>query len=397
MSFCEVCVLSKKKTAFFLTLCLLFLPGCSGTSIYTDYHEVEDLELIRSVGVDKAANQVEITICSGVGLSGSAPKMYTNKAKTLSTALTVIQKEPVGKKMYYAHTEHFIIGEEAAREGIEEYLDYVERSPEMRLDTNMFIVKGSKAQEVITAVATEKTAAADMLHFMAEDVDQLGLGKVYNCGDVASALAKSGCALVMAIELKETKDLSEESAEQMIAPAGYAVLEDGHLVKFLSLEESHGVSILTNSMHFDSLEIPFDGEGNYITMGVEKVRASISPRYEKGEIQSVDINLEVETSITEIDRMIDLMDEKVREEIALQVAKIQKDRVEDAIKAAQEINVDFLDIGSKIEMQTPVKFQKMQQSWEDIFPDLEMNVKVKTTLTRTYDTGQPIDIKGSEA
>ena len=95
--------------------------------------------------------------------------------------------------------------------------------------------------------------------------------------------------------------------------------------------------------------------------------------------------------------MIDVMDEKVREEIALQVAKIQKDRVEDAIKAAQEIKVDFLNIGSKIEIQTPVKFQKMQQSWEDIFPDLEMNVKVKTTLTRTYDTGQPIDIKGSEA
>ena len=62
-------VLSKKAVILLLALSLLALPGCSGTSIYTNYHEVEDLELIRTVGVDKAANQVEVTICSGVGLS----------------------------------------------------------------------------------------------------------------------------------------------------------------------------------------------------------------------------------------------------------------------------------------------------------------------------------------
>ena len=389
--------MSKKAVILLLALSLLALPGCSGTSIYTNYHEVEDLELIRTVGVDKAANQVEVTICSGVGLSGSAPKMYTNRARTLSTALSVIQKEPVGKEMYYAHTEHLVIGEEAARNGMEEYLDYVERSPEIRLDTNMFLVKGASAQEVITQVATEKTAAADILHFLANDVNKLGLGKVYSCGDVASALAKNGNALVMAIELEESKELSENSAEKMIAPAGYAVLKDGYLQRFLSMQESYGVSILENSTDYDDLEVPCDDEGNYVTLGVEKIDTSISANFENGEILSVDILVEVETSVTEADCMIDIMDAKVRKTIAEQVSAIQSDRVKSALRAAQDMNIDFLNLGNKIEIKSPVKFKKMQNKWEDIFSALPIRVEVKTTLERTYNTGQPIEVVGSEA
>ena len=44
---------TKQRLSLFTLGLALLLSGCSGTSIYTDYHEVEDLELIRTIGVDE--------------------------------------------------------------------------------------------------------------------------------------------------------------------------------------------------------------------------------------------------------------------------------------------------------------------------------------------------------
>ncbi len=373
----------------------LTLTGCSGANIYTDYHELEELELIRTIGVDLKEDKVLTTICSGVGLSGSPPQIYSGEEKALATALNMLQKEPVGKKMFYSHVEHIIVGEEAAKEGISRYLDYVERSPEMRLDTNMFIAKGSMAKDVMTKVVTDKIAAADILYYMREDVDKLGLGKVYSCGNISSSLAKNGSALVMAIELAENMDLSEKSAEKMIKPAGYAVIKDGKLLTFLDTEQSHGVSIITNGMHFDDIEVTLE-DGTRVTIGVEGTRAGFTPHFEDGELKSVDFEVEVEATITEVDAMINIEKESVRRAVADTVTEVEKARIESAISASQEMGVDFMDIGSAVELRAPVKFKKMPRSWESIFPYININVKIGTDVLRTYDTINPMNVTGGE-
>lgn len=378
-------------------ICLFFcvaLSGCSGATIYSDYREVADLEIIRTIGIDKSESGVIIIASTGTELSSQSPKMFRAEGASITDALRNIQTTPMGQSLYFAHTEHLLIGEEAAKDGIASYLDFVERISEMRLDTNMFVVRNGTAEEMMTNCSGKGSSASDMLSFLETNIKNVGDGYVYTCEDIAAGLASKGTALIMAVKTADTNVIGDESGEKIVLSSGFGVIKDGKLVDFLTNDETRGAALLMEKVSFDNA--PIDMDGVIVSLGLNGESVQIFPIFSGNKLDSVEIVIVVESNIEEVSGDIYVSDPAVRRTLSQKLAELEVQRVASAIEHAQNIDLDFLSLGSAVERKAAAQYRSMTPSWADVFSDITFNIKVKSIVRRSYDIENPFNVSGKE-
>lgn len=143
----------RRITALLLAgLAALTLTGCRrGPGLLPYAREIEDMELMQTLGVDRAGEgQVEVTASSGSGdPAEGAATVVSGQAGTISAAVLGMQGRapPTSTSATWASS----CWEELARQGVEPALDYILRDVETRLDTALYLVRGGTAGKAITA------------------------------------------------------------------------------------------------------------------------------------------------------------------------------------------------------------------------------------------------------
>lgn len=385
----------KKLAVPFLILGLIatVVAGQSGSSIYSNYREVTNLSLIRTIGIDKDEQVAIITAGSGTGLHGEVPNITTQSAYSVPAALSRLQYSAGENEPFVAHTSNIVVGEEVAKSGMTSILDYTARSTNMRLKTGLFVVRGGTAQELITETAGENSSASDMLEFLERNIEFVSEGAVFNVRDVIEALARDGCALVMAVELGESNEITEGSAEKVIIPAGFAVIKGAELIGYVPTEISLGVCILTGNMKGADIVVD-DEEGLNISLRLTASNCKARSVVKDKKVEKLVIDINIETAITECERLIDPGAVGVREALADKVEQYVYDQVCRVLDLSQEMGVDFTAIGRKaalIRFDAPLQAEK---EWREIFPDIELEVNVSADIHRTFDLNESIDYGG---
>ena len=119
--------------------------------------EPDELEMIRTLGVDRSEAGFTVTAATGTGIDGSPPVMRTGEGMTVDDAMELLQKTSRGQEPFYSHTEHVIIGEDLAKSGVTEVLDFMARSSEMRIGTAVTVSKGMTANRLMSSAFSEKS------------------------------------------------------------------------------------------------------------------------------------------------------------------------------------------------------------------------------------------------
>ena len=195
----------RRITALLLAgLAALTLTGCRrGPGLLPYAREIEDMELMQTLGVDRAGEgQVEVTASSGSGdPAEGAATVVSGQAGTISAAVLGMQGEG-SSYLYFGHVGQLLLGEELARQGVEPALDYILRDVETRLDTALYLVRGGTAGKAITA-AGEDGSAADRLEALAEDAGLLAGSMPRTVKDALSDLYAQGATFLPAVEADE--------------------------------------------------------------------------------------------------------------------------------------------------------------------------------------------------
>lgn len=383
------------KRALPLLMLPALLSGCSGTTVYSNYRDIAAIEIVRVMSADVSGGGMEVYAATGADDDGKPPKIYRWEGETFATAVNALRRLPVGKDSFFSHTEHIVIGEETARLGIAGIMDYIERAAEMRFDTNIFIVEGGKASELVLETTGEDTSAADMLYYLTQDASKTGTGFVPDCGDIAEALSGDGVALASAICLTESADAAEGSVESMIEMCGLAVIEDGSVTFFVPERETRGVTILMDKLEYATAAVP-DGEGGSATLGITKAKPDVKAVYRDGALTEIDISVKIDANVLQLDNRIDIDSEDVRRALAVELAEAEREGIEGAIRLSQERGVDFLDLKGAAKRESPSKFKAVEGQWDVLFPRLPINVSIEASIKRTYDLEQAIPVTGEE-
>lgn len=369
------------------------VSGCSGNSLYAEYRDVESLEMVRTMGVDSGEDGVTVTVGAGMSLEGAKPRIIKESAETMAAALYMLEQSANRRKPFYSHTTHLVIGEAAAVGGIAGYLDYFERMLEMRMNTGVYLVKGGTAEELLVGTSKGDSYSDEILSFVEEDVTRLTQGYVFTCMDIAVSLARYGCALVMALELEDSDVDGAEEGEKMVKPCGFGILQNGALVGYLTQEEAHGACVLKNLAQEAAATVE-DGQGGLATLQIVQMKTTYKPVFEDGVLIRLDAVIQIEANVMELEHTVDIQSEAVRAEFARQLEEQERACAEKAIARAQEMGADFLALEGVVARKKAVQFAKMERSWADIFPELEIAVHVEATVLRTYDVDIPVEVSG---
>ena len=221
----------------------MLCSGCSTGAISSNYRPVEDLELIQTIGVDRAPEGVCLSAATGKAGEGEAPKRMTQSGVSMLAALDQLQDRTPSAELFYAQTSYLLLGEEAAAAGgLAPLLDFIARDPDMRLSAPLFIVRGGTAQQAVMETGDDKTDVTEALVALEKDIALDGTSHACSCTDIARALAGSGCAVVGAVTCVRTPE--DEGGKLALAPAGYAIFRDGDYVGSIEPETARGASML---------------------------------------------------------------------------------------------------------------------------------------------------------
>lgn len=378
--------MKRRWTALFI-LPLLLLSGCRPADVLPYAREVERMALMRTLGVDAAEDGVRVTVASGVQSKGAdkgeePPLVLSRTAGTVSGACLAMQSYGTSD-IFYGHVGQLLLGESLAEQGLAEALDYVERDPEMRLDTDLFIIKNATAEQAIFATAARTAAPADRLDALEADAGLLAGSMPRSVKDVLSGLARDGASFAPAVTLTPRREGDGGAGEEYdLNTAGYAVFKEDTLAGWAEGDAARGVNLLLGQVEADLLELNRP-EGRF-ALRVVGARTRVRPVFDGATLSGLEVRCGVEANIAEAPPGLELS-EAVLDALRAALETVEEGRLRQALTLAQTLDADFLGLCRQAGLSAPWHWADLQTAWPPAFAGLPIQVEVSANIQRSYD------------
>lgn len=388
----------KKLILILIIICMLpSLAGCehAGT-IYSNYREVEQLQLIRAVGVDLDGEDVRMTISSGERNEGGESMLLSRNAESLATAANSLQDYAAGQELFYAHTQYFLFGQAAAEQGIERYLDYIERSTTLPMGISLFVVRGEKAETLMTRSGDGQYDTGQSLTALKDVVNRRGDNHIFTCADTARALSENGAALICALRpaaLEGSAFTSDTKAEVTAVPDGFGILRAGRLVGFIEPDEALCAAMLIDS-GMSSIVLS-DADGGLVTLSLEGTDVRLEPAWNgDGSLGYVDVNVSARAKLIEVSQYHDTADHELLDLFGRLLSQELDRRFTNLLSMENQFRADFLGLGDMLRDRDAQRFDAMPQSWNELLGDVDFRVNVSAKVGRTSDLKSSVSVDG---
>ncbi len=376
-----------KKAGALLLAILLLLSGCAERRHFGDYREIDQLVLSQVLGVDCSGGLFTVTVSTAAG-EGQA--LLKTKARTLSRALKEMQDYTEKKYIFYGHTRHLLLGPTALEAGFDRCLEFAERDGELRMDTRLYALRGNSAEEAVSLPGSGEESVGDLLDSLEKDVSLLSESHVFTCGETAEALAERGSVLVSALRLTEPENILDGENRRTLLSAGYAIIAGGKPAGWLDPDLARGANLLMGLGEGDLIEAP-DGQGGWFAAALTGSRAEYQPSFSEGELQSVNIRLELRCSLSELSQPLDLRREEVIWGLEEGIAAVEAWRVSEVLRISRELGADFCGLEKQVRRAAPLRFDRMRTPWKELFPALPVTAEISVKLARTFEgTVEPL-------
>ena len=349
----------KATTALAFTLALaLPLSGCT-LSVYNSYRDIESLKVVQAIGLDLSEDgSVVLSAATGPDASGREPLRITQEGTSLDAAMRSAEELSGGGSLFFSGTGAIVLGEDAALE-TSRWLDALARSKQLRLDNELYVLRGDQASTFIAGDNAPEDVFAD-LDSLAKRISEYGPAPATICAGVSRSLLSSGAALITAIELEEGA-LGTLTA----VPAGFAVISDGGLIGWLDDDEALGAGLFLGGPGLSVVEL------ETVTVELSGAEVTVEPVWEGDKLSRLDIHLAVNCSVIEARPGSNFDSQESWDAIERELAGKALGWLESALERSIELEADFLGLGRQVQTSHPLKFDAMPESWEQLFPDLD--------------------------
>ena len=416
----------------FLSLLIIIcsLPSLSGCgSIYSNYREIQQLMVVQTMGIDREKGGVQVSMAAAAEASGGGPRRMSAQGSTITAAIDRAYKLSYEEEIFFSHVNHLLVGEAAAEEGLDAFLDYVSQSPTMRIDIPLYIVRGSTANQAVMEVGDSSKGISEVMQTVHESFASPSNSRVFTVADTINSLLRYGSALVCAVECvpssesvspgkaeseqqssgqsvqggegqsaqqgEEQKPQAEEGQNGqdktqgenplMAVPAGYAVIRDGKLCKFIEPEEAAAVGLLTGSLPITDITVT-DRNGKDASLELNQGSAEITPVWGgKGQLKGLNIQAQVSASVLETDNWQQGSSNEYINHLTAQLESAVSQRLSSLLRTSMKLKADFLGLAGQVERKSPENYRLMSQRFSELLPGLELQITVSGQLSHTND------------
>ncbi|MED3563363.1 Ger(x)C family spore germination protein [Bacillus xiapuensis] len=383
----------RKKLLCWVFLCNFLLSGC------WDQRELSEISVVTGMAIDKSDEGKFSLTTEGISAQELNPKtasgftssiIFTLEGDTISE---LSQKMNVGasKNVIYSHMQTLVIGEEIAKEGLLEFIDFLERNREIRDDFNIIIAHNVKAADILKVTYPIQKSSSLKLHVQLESILQnWGGDPDVRLNDVVQAYTSPGRHPVMAAVTIQgnpeaggsVDNLKEVSPKAIVILDSLAIFKQGKLLDFLPLEDARNYLWVEGKLTRTALSVPCQ-EDKYISVRIYNSKTRTKARMIRG-LPVININVRSEAYLDGTQCINDITQIKTYEQYEKLTAKmIEKNILSNIKKVQKEYQTDIFGFGEEMYRQDYQNFKKVQDHWDELFSDAIVKVHVKVQLRRS--------------
>jgi spore germination protein KC len=374
-------------------LAAILLAGC------WDQRELGEITVVTGMAVDKGENDKYILTVEGINAtelnnrtaSGFAPSIVYSAEGNSLAELTYRVNEGMSRHLIYSHMRTLIIGEELAKEGIIDFIDFLERNREIRDDFNILIARGVKGSDVLKVTYQFQKSTSLKLHTQLDTMmKDWGGDPGVRMNDVITAWTAPGRQPVMAaVRIKgdpeagsSVENMMKVTPEALVVLDSLAIFKGDKLEGFLTLKDSRNYLWIQNKIVKTSITVECS-ENQYMGLRVYDTRTKIKGKFENGKAKiNVKIRAEAYIDGTHCNDQFDKA--KTYEETGQIAEKQVNEMVEETIKKVQqEYGTDIFGFGEVVLRQDYQNFKKVQKNWDEKFAEADIDVDTTLIIRRT--------------
>ncbi len=370
---------------------ILLLSGC------WDRVEVNDLAIVTGAGIDKSGdNQIELslqifipkTLGSGGGQAGGGGggKMTVTASQTgknIADALSKLQGI-LPREIFWGQCKVFIIGEELAKQGIQEQMDFLLRHPEPRGRAYIYTSKG-KAKEILDVVPNLERYSAEVLR----EVTNYRIGMQTTLQDVDEML--TGIAQTIGLPYVHIKKEQTSEGKQLkyVHIDGTAVFRKDKMVGLLTEAETRGVLWLRDEIKGYTVNVGIEDEEGFVSLNPVAARVHLIPKIE-GEKWKMTVDVDTEGAIVQNETKINFHDPKLLKKVERAYQKSIEKRIEEALNQVQhELHADIVGFSQEFYRKYPQEWKQVENRWDEIFSEVDVTINVMTHIRRDGYINEP--------
>lgn len=384
----------KKKLLVLVTISIILsscLSGCWNS------REMDSLGFMTSMGFDKSEKGIMLTvqvlnpraIASQKAVNEPSVIVYTEEGNdTIEMIRRMITRS--SRKLNGTHLGNIVFGEEFAKEGITEVLDFLSREHQFRTQMYFVVAKGITANEVLKNVSTLDPNPALKLSSSLKASDQIWAGThVTELIDLTNLIISDGIDPVLTgVEITDKRedhdsiDMLKKMETDAIKIYGLAVFDNDKFVGWLDEDECKGFNYITNDVPSTMAYVEDKSVGK-ITIEVTKTKAKqIATLVNEKPFITVDIN--VEANIETVSGDFDITKEENIEIIEHLAEEKGLKICEKTVKKVQkELCSDIFGFGETIHRAYPKLWSSLKENWNDSFKDLPVKINFKVKILKT--------------
>lgn len=376
-------MLNNKKLLRTAAIILCFVLILSSAGCW-NRRELDTLAILIGMGVDKAENtdQVQLTaqIFKPVELKGNSDSFYLNVQSSGETVFDALRNltRHISRKVYLPHNQVLIFGETAAREGVQEYIDFFVRDHETRLRIDVLVARNEAGEILEVGSELERTPASAVFYIIeAQDATSWAM-RIPLKEFVSSLLTVTTAPVAPLIEILT------EGEKKILNISGMAVFKKDKLVGYLNHKESRGMMWVRDEIRSGIIAISSSSGEGKSSLEIISAGSQIIPVADESGVR-VQVRIAVESHIGDRSGSGELTLPDVKD-LEQKGTAVIKQEVAAALAKAQELNADIFGFGESIYRKYPKQWRELEERWDELFPELEVDVAVDAYIRRSGTT-----------
>ncbi|WP_308639909.1 Ger(x)C family spore germination protein [Paenibacillus silvisoli] len=371
--------------------CTLLLIGTLLISGCWDRNEINDYAFWIGTALDLSENgklqkSAQVAVPADFkGEKGSAQRANIVITATGSSIVDLTQQvqDKLPRRVFLGHRRSIFIGEALARKGLTEVMDQFSRNTDTRMRTDIFVVNDGKGSDILKINSPFNPFSA----IVAVDQDRYCRLGDSALRDVLLDVGRDG--IRPAMPMVNTTPSNELEKHKILEVKSVAIFnKDLQMVGEVSGRESLELfwvkGVLKNQFVTEEIE-----EGT-ISLYESNLKKSIRTVFDGNKIKAY-IKLEGTGRVLENNTDIDLSVSAERLPIERKLNEIKAKQVEATIKRIQLLyGQDVFGLGEEVHREHPYRWKKIRTKWDQLFPTIEVSVKVKLKMQNTGDIGRRI-------
>jgi spore germination protein KC len=384
----------------FAGVLLLLLTGCGK-------QEINQMAIVMAVGFDKAPDSNEVIVTaemvrpaeargqSGISSGGSGRPTWTVSAKGESIFEAIRNMARfTSRRIFWAHNKIVIFGEDYARQGITDALDFLTRNHELRMNTWVVVTPG-KASKIVSMQTGIETVTGDSLDRLFRFSKFSAAAPKTDMKTVtASYLSKNSNPIIAMVDtIKRNRKENSTSVlgdKEEVELAGTAVFRKEKMLGTLNDKESRALLWFVQKARSGIYKLPCPDQPKLpASLELRDSRFNVIPRYQEDRA-SFQISLELDMDLVELGCPSTMEMEDIITQLEKDASKMISNEILSLLNKAQHVyKTDFLELGKVFQNQKPHLWKQIKGRWTQVFSQAEMTVDVNVHVKSPVLLRQP--------